>query len=270
MKREKRIRHIMAILYAGLVYLFLFLPIAVVVAYSFNAGNSNLHFEGFSLRWYGEMFQNEVLMSAFQNTMIVALISTIIATILGTLCAVGLQRFEFKLKKVVSSTLYIPVVIPELVFGIAMLILFSMIHVPMNLFTLIVSHVTFSLPFVVITVRSRLSGMDASIEEAARDLGANEIHTFFRVTLPMAAPGVIAGAILALTLSLDDVVVSFFTAGPQSQTLPLRILGMVKKGVSSDVNALSTLMIIGTIVFMTITLLIQRKLETSEKSETKR
>ena len=161
----------------------------------------------------------------------------------------------------ISSTLYIPIVIPELVFGIAMLILFSFINVSMSLFTLIVSHVTFSLPFVVITVRARLAGFDKSVEEAARDLGANEVHTFFRVTLPMIAPGVISGAMLALTLSLDDVVVSFFTAGPESQTLPLKILGMVKKGITPDVNALSTLMIVGTVVILLMTTLIQGKLE---------
>ena len=247
--------------YAGLVYVFLYLPIIVVVLFSFNTSKMNIKFEGFTLEWYVKMLHNEQLMDAFFNTMSVALVSTFLSTTIGTLCAVGLNRFEFKLKKLISSTLYIPIVIPELVFGIAMLILFSFINVSMSLFTLVVSHVTFSLPFVVITVRARLAGFDKSVEEAARDLGANEIHTFFRVTLPMIAPGVISGAMLALTLSLDDVVVSFFTAGPESQTLPLKILGMVKKGITPDVNALSTLMIVGTVVILLMTTLIQGKLE---------
>ena len=151
--------------------------------------------------------------------------------------------------------------IPELVFAIALLIFFSSINVNMNMVTLIIAHVTFSMPFVVITVRARLAGFDKSIEEAARDLGANEFRTFFRVTLPMISPGVISGGMLALTMSLDDVVVSFFTAGPESQTLPLKILGMVRKGVSPDVNALSTLMILGTIVILLTATLIQGKLE---------
>ncbi len=257
----------LSMLYVGLVYAFLYLPIIVVVLFSFNTSRLNIQFEGFTLEWYSKMFQNELLMNAFWNTIIVAAVSTFLSTTIGTLCAVGLNRFEFKLKKLVSTTLYIPIVIPELVFGIAMLILFSSIHMPMNLFTLIVSHVTFSLPFVVITVRSRLAGFDRSIEEAARDLGANEIHTFFRVTLPMIAPGVISGAMLALTLSLDDVVVSFFTSGPESQTLPLRILGMVKKGISPDVNALSTLMIVGTVSILLMTTLIQNKMEKRDEIE---
>lgn len=257
----------LSMLYVGLVYAFLYLPIVVVVLFSFNSSRLNIQFEGFTLEWYSKMFQNELLMNAFWNTIIVAAVSTFLSTTIGTLCAVGLNRFEFKLKKLVSTTLYIPIVIPELVFGIAMLILFSSIHMPMNLFTLIVSHVTFSLPFVVITVRSRLAGFDRSIEEAARDLGANEIHTFFRVTLPMIAPGVISGAMLALTLSLDDVVVSFFTSGPESQTLPLRILGMVKKGISPDVNALSTLMIVGTVSILLMTTLIQNKMEKRDEIE---
>ena len=257
----------LSMLYVGLVYAFLYLPIIVVVLFSFNTSRLNIQFEGFTLEWYSKMFQNELLMNAFWNTIIVAAVSTFLSTTIGTLCAVGLNRFEFKLTKLVSTTLYIPIVIPELVFGIAMLILFSSIHMPMNLFTLIVSHVTFSLPFVVITVRSRLAGFDRSIEEAARDLGANEIHTFFRVTLPMIAPGVISGAMLALTLSLDDVVVSFFTSGPESQTLPLRILGMVKKGISPDVNALSTLMIVGTVTILLMTTLIQNKMEKRDEIE---
>ena len=257
----------LSMLYVGLVYAFLYLPIIVVVLFSFNTSRLNIQFEGFTLEWYSKMFQNELLMNAFWNTIIVAAVSTFLSTTIGTLCAVGLNRFEFKLKKLVSTTLYIPIVIPELVFGIAMLILFSSIHMPMNLFTLIVSHVTFSLPFVVITVRSRLAGFDRSIEEAARDLCANEIHTFFRVTLPMIAPGVISGAMLALTLSLDDVVVSFFTSGPESQTLPLRILGMVKKGISPDVNALSTLMIVGTVTILLMTTLIQNKMEKRDEIE---
>ena len=146
-------------------------------------------------------------------------------------------------------------------FAIALLIFFSSIHVSMSMVTLIIAHVTFSMPFVVITVRARLAGFDKSIEEAARDLGANELRTFFRVTLPMISPGVISGGMLALTMSLDDVVVSFFTAGPESQTLPLKILGMVRKGVSPDVNALSTLMILGTIVILLTATMIQGKLE---------
>jgi spermidine/putrescine transport system permease protein len=250
-----------SVLYAVLVYVFLYLPIAIVIAFSFNTSERNITFEGFTLEWYVRMFENEELMHTFCNTIIVALVSTALAVAIGTLCAVGLRRFEFKLKNTISSALYIPIVIPELVFAIAILIFFSAIHVEMSMFTLIVSHTTFSMPFVVITVRSRLAGFDNSVEEAARDLGANELHTFFRVTLPMVMPGVVSGAMLALTLSLDDVVVSFFTAGADSQTLPLEILGMVKQGISPDVNALSTLMILGVIAMLFLSTWIQNRLE---------
>lgn len=250
-----------SVFYACLVYLFLYLPIFVVIAFSFNTSEMNITFQGFTVEWYGRMLENRQLMQSFFNTVIVAFWSTIISVVIGTLCALGLYKFEFKLKSLISSSLYIPIVIPELVFAIALLIFFSSIHVTMNMVTLIIAHVTFSMPFVVITVRARLAGFDKSIEEAARDLGANELHTFFRVTLPMISPGVISGGMLALTMSLDDVVVSFFTAGPESQTLPLKILGMVRKGVSPDVNALSTLMILGTIVILLTATLIQSKLE---------
>ena len=265
-RKKKKISPV-RITYACLIYLFLYLPIAVVIAFSFNTSKMNIVFEGFTLEWYVKLWSNQKLMDAFVNTLIVAAVSTLLATILGTLCAVGLNRFEFKLKGLISSGLYIPIVIPELVFAIAVLIFFNMVKIPMNMFTLIVSHVTFSMPFVVITVRSRLAGFDKSIEEAAHDLGANEFRTFFRVTLPMIAPGVLSGAMLALTLSLDDVVVSSFTSGPDSQTLPLVILGMVKKGVSPDVNALSTLIILGTVVLLVSTTVIQAKLEEKEKMD---
>ena len=251
----------LSMLYACLVYLFLYLPIIVVIVFSFNTSKINIKFEGFTAEWYMRMFDNVSLMESFQNTLIVAAASTAIAIVIGTLCAVGLSRFEFKLKGLITNSLYIPIAIPEIVFGIALLVFFSSIEMKTGLLTLILSHVTFSMPFVAITVRSRIAGFDRSIEEAARDLGANEFRTFMRVTLPIIMPGVIAGGMLALTLSLDDVVISFFTSGPGSTTLPLKILGMVKKGVSPDVNALSTLVILGTVIIMAVANSAQSRLE---------
>ena len=261
MKKRRKVREFKpgSVFYACLIYLFLYLPIFVVIAFSFNTSKMNITFEGFTLEWYGRMFENRQLMQSFFNTVIVAGVSTVLSVIIGTLCALGLYKFEFKLKNVLSSSLYIPIVIPELVFAIALLIFFTSLNISMSMATLIIAHVTFSMPFVVITVR--LAGFDHSIEEAARDLGANELHTFWRVTLPMISPGVLSGGMLALTMSLDDVVVSFFTAGPESTTLPLKILGMVRKGVSPDVNALSTLMIVGTIVILLTSTVIQGRLE---------
>ena len=256
-------------LWACLVYLFLYLPIFVVIAFSFNDAPRNVQFKGFTLAWYGRMFQNAPLMDAFLNTILVAVISTLASVVLGTLCAVGLYRFEFKLKSLVSSSLYIPIVIPEIVFGIALLVFFSSLHIPTGLVTLIISHITFSLPFVVITVRSRLAGFDRSLEEAAHDLGAGAMRTFFRVTLPLITPGVISGGLLALTLSLDDVVVTTFTAGVEN-TLPLKIQSMVKRGVTPDVNALSTVMIIGILAILLASNLLQKRQEKDMEKEQKR
>lgn len=261
--RERKVKEFrpLPMLYACLVYAFLYLPIIVVVIFSFNTSKQNIIFEGFTVEWYAKMFENSQLMQSFYNTLIVAAVSTVLSVVLGTLCAVGLQKLESKLKTVISSALYIPIIIPELVFGIAMLVFFSSINIEMSMFTLIVSHVTFSMPFVVITVRSRIAGFDHAIEEAARDLGANEFRTFTKVTLPMIMPGVISGGMLALTMSLDDVVVSYFTAGADSTTLPLKIMSMVKKGVSPDVNALSTLMIVGTLLILVVSTKIQNRME---------
>lgn len=266
MKKKKFGLRPLALCYACLFYLFLYLPIAVVVAFSFNQSQLNVTFQGFTFEWYGRMFENVQLMQSFFNTLIVAALSTLLSVILGTLCAVGMYRFKFKGRETVSSLLYIPIVIPEIVLGIAVLAFFTMVKVQMSMVTLIISHVTFSMPFVVITVRSRLAGFDPSVEEAARDLGANDWRLFKRVTLPMILPGVLSGAMLALTMSLDDVVVSFFTTGPDSMTLPIKILGMVRKGVSPDVNALSTLMILGTVVLMLAATFFEMRMEKKEEA----
>ena len=260
-EKDKEAFRPVSMLYACLVYLFLYLPIIVVIVFSFNTSKLNIKFEGFTAEWYMRMFDNVSLMESFQNTLIVAAASTAISIVIGTLCAVGLSRFEFKLKGLITNSLYIPIAIPEIVFGIALLVFFSSLEIKTGLLTLILSHVTFSMPFVAITVRSRMAGFDRSIEEAARDLGANEFRTFMRVTLPSIMPGIIAGGMLALTLSLDDVVISFFTSGPGSTTLPLKILGMVKRGVSPDVNALSTLVILGTVIIMAVANSAQSRLE---------
>ncbi len=252
-------------LWACLVYLFLYLPILVVVVFSFNSGDKNITLKGFTFAWYARMFENRPLMDAFWNTVIVAAVSTLLSVLLGTLCALGLYRCEFKLKSLISTGLYIPIVIPEIVFGIALLLLFSVTRVQTGLITLIISHITFSLPFVVITVRSRLSGFDRSLTEAAEDLGADAFSVFRRVTLPLIMPGIVSGGLLALTLSLDDVVVSTFTTGAGVETLPLKIQSMVKRGVSPDVNALSTVIVVGIILIVVISNLVSAHKKAQEK-----
>jgi len=224
----------------------------VLIVFSFNTSKMNIVFEGFTTKWYGSLFANRSLMEALQNTLIIAFVSTAISGVIGTLAAVGLERFRFRGRDIIDKLLYIPVVIPEIVLGIALLSVFSLMDIQLGLFTIILSHVTFQAPFVIITVRSRLSGFDMSVEEAAMDLGANRFQTFTKITLPLIAPGVLSGVLLAFTLSLDDVIISFFTAGPGSNTLPLKIFSMVKTGVTPEVNALSTIIIMVTVIGVTL------------------
>ena len=240
-------------LHVAMIFLFLYLPILVVVVFSFNTSKVNIVFQGFTLEWYGRIAGNTRLISAFQNTLIIAVCSTAISVVVGTLGAIGLHKYKFRGKAIIDVLMYIPVVIPEIILGIALLAIFSIIHLPLGIFTLIMAHATFCIPFVVFTVRARLNGFDPSIEEAAMDLGANRIRTLFEILLPSIMPGVMSGALLSLTLSMDDVIISFFTTGPQSTTLPMQIYSMVRSGVSPDVNALSTLILLGTVLMVVLT-----------------
>ena len=254
MKNEK-----LKTIYIGLVLFFLYLPIIILIVYSFNSSKMNILFESFTFDWYKNLFHNSELLAAFSNTMIIAVTSTVISTIIGTVSAVGLDKYNFKLKKFVNILIYIPIVIPEIVLGISLLSMYTLMKLDLGMFTLIISHIAFSIPFVIVSVRSSLSGAIKTYEEAAHDLGAGNVATFFKITLPMIMPGVISGATLAFTLSLDDVVISYFTAGPGSNTLPLKIYSMIKTGITPDVNALSTLMLVATIIILTTSVIIQSR-----------
>lgn len=235
-----------------LVFLFLFLPIVVLVVFSFNTSKLNIVFEGFTLDWYKNLFHNKVLMESLKNTLIVAGISTVLSTILGTMSAYALHNFKFPFKKFINELLYIPIVIPEIVLGISLLCIYTLLKFELGMFTLILSHICFSIPFVVISVRSVLEVMDPNLEKVASDLGASKLKTFFYITIPSLMPGILSGAQLAFTLSLDDVVISYFTAGPDSNTLPLQIYSIIKTGITPDVNALITILLL--IILVTLTL----------------
>ncbi len=240
--------------YCFFIYLFLFIPIIVVVINSFNVTTVKpyMTWGGFTLDWYFKLFKNESLMESFRNTIIIAISSTFLATIIGTLSAVGMYKYKFKQKALLDALLYIPVVIPEIVLGISLLILYTKVQIPRGTITLIISHVTFSVPFVIFNVRARLSGYDLSVEEASMDLGASKVKTFFNITVPILSPSIIGGALLAFTLSIDDVIISYFING-QVKTFPLKVMESIKSGVSPDVNALSTLILVGTIILVLIT-----------------
>jgi spermidine/putrescine transport system permease protein len=255
MNRKKKNKIVSAIV-LSLIYIFLYLPILVVMTFSFNTSKMNIVFQGFTLKWYPAMFQNADLMSALGNTLIVAVSCVALSVFIGTLAAVGMFRYKFKGKSIVDSMLYIPIVIPEIVMGISLLAFYHILNITPGLLTLIIAHVTFSMPYVCITVRSRIAGYDMSVEEAAMDLGASRLHTLLKVTLPIIAPGIMSGAMLALTLSLDDVIVSFFTTGVNSVTLPIYIFNKVKTGVTPDVNALSTIIVLVTLLVLVISQII--------------
>ena len=280
-------RHPLLVVTASLVYFFLYAPIFVLILYSFNSSRTNIKFEGFitqfgetsiqngdvvsspcgPFHWFCDLSGNEEVINAAGNTLKIAFTSTFFATIIGTMAALAMQRYNFKLKVFSEISLYIPIVIPEIVMGIGILVLFSQIFTFLNNFmnlsgdarlsmglgTVILSHIAFSIPFVTLVVQARLHGFDKSFEEAAMDLGAGELVTFWRVTLPMILPGVLSGALLAFTLSLDDFVITFFVSGPGAATLPSRVFSMAKTSRSLPViNALSTMLIFGTFLIALI------------------
>lgn len=251
-----------SIVYNFIVYLFLYVPILILVLFSFNESKLNAVWTGFSLKWYKSLFANETILLSLKNTLIVAVVSTLLSVMLGTITAVGMYRYKFRGKGLLDAILFVPIVIPEIVMGIAMLSFFSMIQDTFNfqfgLVSLIIAHVTFSVSYVVTVVKSRLEGFDKHLEEAAMDLGATPLQTFFKVTLPVIMPGIISGGLLAFTLSLDDVIISFFVADAGSTTLPLKVLSMVKFGVTPEINALSTIMLLITVVIVILMELLNR------------
>ncbi len=251
-------------LHAWLVFAFLYLPIVVIVALSFNQSRFGVRFTGLTFDWYIRLFNNDRILDYLTNTLIVAVISTIVSTILGTLLAIGLVRFQFRLQNALRYLLYVPVVVPDVVMGISLLLLFDVVRDAvgwprLSLFTIILAHISFQIAYVTLVVRARLMLLDPTLEEAAKDLGATPWHTFREVTLPLIMPGVVAGALLAFSLSLDDFVVTFFTSGPGSTTLPLYIYSSVKLGVSPEIHALSTLMVGATILILVLGTLFWRK-----------
>ncbi len=268
-------------LFTIFVYLFLYTPIVVLIIFAFNSSRQNVVFESVVNRapcgvfyWFCQLANNGDALEAAGNTLKIALTSTIISTIIGTMAALALQRYMFRLKFFSEVSLYIPIVIPEIVMGISILVLFTGIfnwlnsalgligdqRLGLGIGTVILSHIAFSVPFVVLTVRARLHNFDKAVEEAAMDLGANEWTTFWRITLPLIMPGVLSGAMLAFTLSLDDFIITFFTNGPGSTTLPIYVYGLLRRTITPEVNALSTVWIAVVLIAVVISQRAQRRL----------
>lgn len=229
-----------------LTYVFLYLPILVVVILSFNDSESLFVWKGFSLRWYQELFADSAVMAGLRNTVIVATTATLLATVLGTLMAVGIHRYTKG--GLVRAFAVAPALLPDLLLGIGILSVFSLLGLTLGLHSVIMAHTVFAMAFVTAIVLARLAHLDPSLEEASRDLGATAGRTFFRVTLPQLAPGIVAGALLAFTLSLDEFVIAFFTSAPTTPTLPITIYSMVRFGVTPEINALATVLLLVSVV----------------------
>lgn len=241
------------------VILFLFVPLFVVVTYSFNS-TRGMRWTGVSFHWYQQLLLNsQELWRAFLNSFTIAISSALVATLLGTLAAVGIKWYKFKSRAYIQIISFLPMILPEVIIGISMLIFFSAVRVPLGMFSIFIAHTTFNLPFVFLLVSARLDEFDFSVIEAARDLGATERQTLLKVILPAIMPGVLSGMLMAVTMSLEDFVITFFVSGPGSTTLPLYVYSMIRYGVSPVINALSLVLILG---IMILALVFRRFLKT--------
>ncbi|MDR2104820.1 MAG: spermidine/putrescine ABC transporter permease PotC [Deferribacteraceae bacterium] len=250
--------------YFWLVFLFLYMPILLLIIFSFNSASYSASlWEGFSLKWYIALFSNHQLLDAALNSLILAVSAASLATALGALTAISLYRFKFPGKGYSFAMLYIVMMSPDIIMGISLLVLFITIKIPLGFITLLITHVTFSLPFVVVTVLARLSGFDKHIVEASKDLGADEAAAFRYVIFPLLIPAVAAGWLLSFTLSMDDVIGSFFVTDSTYQILPLRIYAMVRLGVKPEINALSAILFVISLVLVVIFQLLLRKKEST-------
>jgi len=243
----------------GGAFFFLYFPIVSLIVFSFNDSKRNITWKGFTLRYYEKAYENSQLHETFLNSMIVASISTTVATVLGAMLGLALYRFRFPAQGPYEGMVHLPIVIPEICLAVAMVAFFATFEIPLGLFTITVSHIAFSIPFVAVVVRARMAGFDRSLEEASYDLGASQWQTFWNVTFPYMRPGLVAGALLAFTLSLDDFVITFFTSGPGSTTFPIKIYAMVRFSVSPEVNAASTVLIVVTLALTITALAIQSR-----------
>lgn len=244
---------------SGGTLLFLYGPIVILILFSFNAAKIVVTWEGWSIHWYLQLISDDSVWTAAQNSLMVGLVSTVMVLILGLGAAMIFERRTFFGKSVIESAMLLPLVIPEIMMGVSLMLFFVMTGWPLGLSTIIIGHSVFNLPLVVIIIRARLRKIDPVLEEAARDLGATPWQAFFRVTLPLLRPGLYGAAVMAFTVSLDDFIVTFFTTGPGATTLPLKVFSMMRTGVSPEINALSALLVIISMSLIAVSLLLQRK-----------
>jgi spermidine/putrescine transport system permease protein len=238
------------VLFCAVVYLFLHIPILVLVVFSFNSSKFSVEWTGFTWQWYTRLLERPDIINGLKASVIVGLAATVLSAVFGTLIALALARHKFRGRTALEAFLYVPLVTPEIVVGISLLILFVLIGIPLGLTTITIAHVAFCISFVVVVVLARLQGLDQNLEEAAMTLGADEFTTFFKITLPQIWPGVLSGALLAFTMSFDDYVITSFVSGTGSSTLPIVVYGMVRKNIEPSINAISTLILVVTAILI--------------------
>lgn len=251
--------------YLTVIFIFLYIPILVLMVFSFNSARSSGVWEGFSLKWYVELFKDEKILTALYNTLLVAFVSAIVATVLGTLGAIGIHYMHRLPKKVIMNITYLPVLNADIITGISLLLLFNMIHIPRGLFSLMIAHICFNTPYVILSVLPKLKQMDNALYEAALDLGASPFTAMKKVILPEIMPGIVSGFLMAVTLSVDDFVISFFTRGSVVSTLSIEVYSMTKRGVTPKINALSTILFL--VVFTVLLTVNLRKKRTPKKQQ---
>ncbi len=237
-------------LYLALMLALMYLPILLVAVYSFNDGRLSSVWEGFSLRWYGVLLRDAAIFEALGNSLILAVLSCLSAAVIGTLGAVGMHRLHSRTKGAVEYLSTLPIMIPEIILGMVFMAFFSLLGLPFGMTTLVIGHTAFCIPYVFMLVKARLAGMDPSLAEAARDLGAGEARVFFDITLPLITPAILSGMLLSFAMSMDDVIISIFVTGVKVNTLPIKIYSQIKFGVTPEINALCTLMLLATVLLV--------------------
>jgi spermidine/putrescine transport system permease protein len=245
--------------WTAIVFLFFYLPIAILVLFSFNESKLNIVWTGFTLDWYRALWSDTVLVRALKNSLIVAVFTTAISLVLGTAGAWLLYRYRYRASSVLETLVFLPMIVPEVILGVSLLILFVTIGLQLGYTTIVISHVTFCFPFVMAAIQARLAGLDPSLEEAALDLGATPVQAFTKVLVPYLMPAIVSGGLMAFTLSLDELIVTYFTASAGTRTLPLEIFGRVKKGLDPSLNAISTVFILVTVTALLITEALRRR-----------
>ena len=267
LRKKNNLSNLIGMIYSLAIYTVLYIPVLVMMIFSFNNQRYNYYWNGFTTQWYAKLFTNSTVIGSLWYSVIIAVLATIISVTIGTIGALGLRKYEFKGRKAINNMLYIPIIVPEIVMAVALLIVFMKVGFALGMGSILIGHCTFCIPYAVVTIKGRISGDDYSLEEASMDLGASRIQTFINVTLPSIFPGVMSAAFLSFTLSIDDVVMSNMLSGAKNSTLPVLILSMNKSGVTPDINALTTIMILIIVIAMILNNKINNALKKRRKVE---